>query len=63
MPYNAVTGHFVADLTLTLCIAAVGTAWPLLGSPRNGQAALLPLSKTSIILGKILIAALNVDDF
>jgi len=31
---------------LTLYIAAVGTAWSLLGSPRNGQAAFMSLWKT-----------------
>jgi len=35
---------------LTLHTAAVGTAWPLLGSPRNGQAALYPFQKHLLCL-------------
>jgi hypothetical protein len=31
--------------SLTLYVAAVGTAWSLIGSPRNGQAALYLFQK------------------
>jgi hypothetical protein len=47
---TAVTRHLLAE-HLTLHIAAVGTAWSLLGSPRNGQAALHLFSKTFTVLG------------
>jgi len=47
---TAVTRHLLAD-PLTLFIAAVGTAWSLLGSPRNGQAALYLFQKTFTVLG------------
>jgi hypothetical protein len=36
---------------LTLHIAEVGTAWPLLGSPRNGLADLHLFQKTFATLG------------
>jgi hypothetical protein len=35
----------MCQLALTLHTAAVGTAWSLLGSPRNGQAALYLFQK------------------
>ena len=44
-----VTRHVMAD-PLTLHTAAVGTAWSLLGSPRNGQAALYLFQKTFTVL-------------
>jgi len=44
-----VTRHLLAD-PLTLHIAAVGTAWSLLGSPRNGQAALYLFQKIFTVL-------------
>jgi hypothetical protein len=37
---NNATDQITLLSTLTLYIAAVGTAWSLLGSPRNGQAEL-----------------------
>ena len=35
----------IYSVSQTLCTAAVGTAWPLLGSHRNGQAALYLFQK------------------
>jgi hypothetical protein len=42
-------GNLLAD-PLTQHIAAVGTAWSLLGSPRNGKAALYLVQKTFAVL-------------
>jgi len=47
--FTAVTRHLLAE-HLILSIAAVGTAWSLLGSPRNGQAALYLFQKTFTVL-------------
>ena len=48
--FTAVTRHLIA-VALTLPLAAVGATWSLLGSPRNGQAALYLFQKTFTVLG------------
>jgi hypothetical protein len=45
-----VTSHLLAEYVI-LYIAAVSTAWSLVGSPRNGQAAFTPLSTTFTVFG------------